>query len=756
MKSKNLFICLLFILISFGLYGQKDIIISGIITEQTSGEVIRDANISVEKSHAVSNNYGYYSIKIQPGNYSFSVSRVGYTTLTSKITTDKDTLINIQLKPGIELNEVTVSVSQPKSKGLGNINVNMSLLKQNSLFFGERDIIKAIQFLPGVSSGMEGSSQLNIRGGTNDQTLYLMDDVPVYNQNHTFGFLSIFNSEAISNAEFYKGGVPTVYGNRLSGVVNVSLKDGNFSEHHQSLSIGVLAATVKLEGPIKKEKASYILTVRRSMLDLIYNAGLYLSDKLDAYSTSLIAFHDINAKITARLTPSTKLSWQLFNGYDDLYVINKGYRMDDSQYKERFGQGWTTTTSSVRLTTRLKPNLFLTNSVYYSNLTNAKTRFHKEDMISVEQNNSSILNEVGIRSSLEYKLNNKNSLLSGFDVSDQIYNPNRLIEQFNDLTTNYQTRNQKLISAAAFISDEYKSERWNITGGLRAAFYSNYATTVFAVDPRLKISMFMNETNKFMLAYDRMHQPIHSIYEMNYSVQSDFWVPFRENSIPVSDQISVGWKNYLLNGLSVSIEAYYKKMQNLISIKNLENYLDFHTDYSVGSGTSKGIEILLEYTKNKFNSTVAYTLCKSERSFEGVTYPFKYDAPNQFSGMVSYEIKKTAKIKNTFSVNILYKTGYPYYISTAKYPLQSLSSTTDTDIDYIPQYPNIRLKNYFRTDLNYTCEKKLSKGSRVWQFSLLNATAHQNPYVIYQTTDNKYKAFVLIPIMPSISYTRYL
>ena len=258
-----------------------------------------------------------------------------------------------------------------------------------------------------------------------------------------------------------------------------------------------------------------------------------------------------------------------------------------------------------------------------------------------------------------------------------------------------------------------------------------------------------------MFAYDMMHQPIHSIYEMNYSIQSDFWVPFEEDHLPVSDQLSVGWKNYFFKDFSISIEAYYKKMQNLISIKNLENYLDFHTDYSVGTGQSKGIEFLFEYEKNRLNASISYTLSKSERSFDGNTYPFKYDAPHQLSGFISYVLKKTKTVKNTFSINAQYKTGYPYYVPILIYPGNDLVSSADSKIDYIPEYPNIRLKDYFRTDINFTTEKKLSKGSRSWQFSLLNATAHQNPYTVYKTKDNQYKAFILIPVLPSISYSRY-
>lgn len=754
MKQHKILLLFLLIAISQYAFSQREIIISGLVSEQSSGEVIPNANVLLNGMGVTTNNYGHYSIKLRQGKCRLSMSKVGFATFEEEIDLKKDTTINVTLKQGIQLSELTLSAKQIKNKGLGNHNMDMSVLKTSALFLGEKDIIKCMQFLPGISSGMEGSSQLNIRGGTNDQTLYLMDDVPVYNQNHTFGFLSIFNSEAILNAEIYKGGIPSIYGNRLSGVVNVSLKDGNYNEHHHSFSVGLLAATLELEGPIKKGKASYMFTVRRSLLDLLYKGALYLNDATNSYGATLIAFHDINAKLSWRINPKTKLSWQLYNGYDDFYLENKGSGLSGTSYKEKYGIGWSTLTSSLRLTSTLKPNLFLTNSVYFSGLDNFKHGQYSEDSVTMKQKSSSVLAEVGIRSSLEHKITNNNTLLYGIDASSQFYNPIKLYNENNNLKTNYQGETPRLFTACGYVSNELRYKTWVFTSGLRASVFNNTEKTIMTLEPRIKVSTFAGDNNKFMFAYDMTHQPIHSIYEMNYSIQSDFWVPFKENSIPVSNQLSLGWKNYSLKNFTISIEAYYKKMQNIISIKNLENYLDFHTDYSVGTGHSKGIEMLVEYSKNRLNTSISYTLSKSDRTFDGNTYPFKFDAPNSVSGFVSYDVKKTKTVKKTFSVNVQYKTGYPYYIPILKYPGNDLITSSNSTIDYIPEYPNIRLKDYFRTDINFTTEKKLVRGSRTWQFSLLNATTHKNPYVVYKTKEGKYKAFVLIPILPSISFTR--
>jgi hypothetical protein len=249
---------------------------------------------------------------------------------------------------------------------------------------------------------------------------------------------------------------------------------------------------------------------------------------------------------------------------------------------------------------------------------------------------------------------------------------------------------------------------------------------------------------------------------MNYNVQTDFWTPFKEDSLPDAHQISIGWKNFTTPNLSFSVEAYYKTMGNLLIIKNLESYIDFHSGYETGKGKSMCLEWMLEYSKNKLTAWASYTLSKSDRQFGGKTYPFKYDAPHDFSGFVSYAVHKKEKSINTLSLNVQYKSGYPYYVPEIHYPSVGLPTLANgyyglyndiSKVDFIPNYPNMRLKDYFRMDMNFTMEQKLKHGSRTWQFSLLNVTNHANPYVVYKK-DNRYKAFVLIPFLPSFSFTR--
>jgi len=670
------------------------------------------------------------------------------------------------LEDTISLNEVVFSARRKNidSRGLGNMRINMEQLKISPLFLGERDIIKTLQFLPGVSAGMEGSSQLNIRGGTNDQTLYLLDDVPVYNQSHTFGLFSIFNTDAIKSVDLYKGGIPTQYGDKLSGVVSVALKDGDFKQYHHSVSLGLLAGTFASEGPIIRDHLSYVFTGRRSFVDLLYKGFTTISG---GQSGAMIAFYDINAKMTWKMNSANLLSWQLYSGYDDIYGMNTGRdRIRNERYFEKFGYGWKTFMTALRYSGNLTSSLQFIANLYHTSLTNFNRvtgKFIAPDIEYKKENvESSLMNEMGGKIAFEQKTGTNNSFFYGMEGANQIFVPDCVYKRENSSEILYNSGQLRLFKLSAYLYDEYRYKHWFASLGLRASLYDNWKKKKISVEPRVKINTFLGEKNKLMLAYDRMHQPIHTVYEMNYNFQADYWVPFQEEILPSANQASVGWKNFTNSNLSFSIEAYYKTMKNLLLIKNQENYIDFHTDYETGKGKSMGFECLLEYSRERFTGWISYTLSKSDRRFEDRTYPFKYDATHSFSTFVSYKLIHNEKTTHTFSLNSQANTGYPYYVPEISYPGLGLPTLSNAypgnsniySVDYIPQYPNVRIRNFFRLDANYTLERPCKKGTLSWQFSLLNFTNRKNPYAIYKK-DDKYKAFVLIPLFPSVAVKRF-
>ena len=665
----------------------------------------------------------------------------------------------------VQLSEVIVSsrVRNMQSRGIGNFRMNQSQLNVSPLFLGERDIVKTLQFLPGVSAGMEGSSQLNIRGGTNDQTLYLLDDVPVYNQNHTFGFFSIFNPDVIKNVELYKGGIPAQYGDRLSGVVSVSLKDGDYAKHHTSVSMGLLALTLASDGYIIKDKLSYTIAGRRSFLDLLYNGVMSLAEE-DESAIAMISFYDINGKLSWKINDRNHLSWQVYNGFDDIYGASKT-NDEDGKYSEKVGNGWNTFMTSFRYYSQLNTKLLFSNTVYYTTLDNFnyhRSKSHVADTkYKTENGESSLLTEFGGKITFEHCVSEKNTFFYGLEGAYQKFTPGYIYREKNNQKIAYYTDHLELVKFSGYANHEFSYEQFSLNAGIRASLYDNMKNKRFAVEPRVKANYYLGEKNKFMIGYDYMSQPVNTINEMNYNVQTDFWIPYQEDKLSKSSQISFGWKNYTTSALHISVEAYYKKMFNLLLIRNLENYLDFHTDFETGSGSSAGVEFMGEYTKNKFTVWASYTLSKARRTFGDKTFPFKYDAPHSISAFGNYMLKKSEKKESSVSVNIQYKTGYPYYVPNIVYPSPGLPThpigyleIDDVfNVEYIPHSPNTRLRDYFRVDLNYTLEKKLKRGTITWQFSLLNVTNRSNPYTVYMK-DGRYKAFVLVPILPSISFKR--
>jgi hypothetical protein len=488
-------------------------------------------------------------------------------------------------------------------------------------------VIKALQFLPGISSGMKGSSGLNIRGGTNDQTLYLMDDVPIYNQNHTFGLLSIFNPDILRSADIFKGGIPATYGNRLSGVANILLKDGNLNKHRQSVSIGLLSAALHLEGPVIKNKWSYSLSARRSLFDLILKA-------VNNTSGESFAFHDINAKTTLQIGAKTSLSLQYYNGYDDLSGFNNENRGGESneKYDEKYGYGWKTAMTSFRVTSTLSPGLFLSSSLYYSYLDNFKylqVKYEAPDAgYQLKNRVFSDLNELGFKSRFEHKTSRKNTLFYGMELSRQFFRPDYMERTYDRSATLYKTKELELNTAGIFVYNELLLEEWQYSFGLRSSMYeSNSKKKKYAVEPRIKISRLLNDDNKITFSYDYSTQPSHSIYEMNYTVKSDFRIPFQNNQLPAAQQYAAGWKNHSIPHLTVTADAYWKRMENLLRIDNLEHFTDNNAGYVTGKGKSYGLELMMQYDYNKLSSWLSYTLSKSTHTFENRTYPFKYDAP---------------------------------------------------------------------------------------------------------------------------------
>lgn len=739
---------------------EKRFTVSGYIREAGTDEPL--SGVSINSS--LSNTSGYYSLKFSAGKQLLNCSMVGYQSLEIELNIEQDTLLNIALSPQeIAIGEVVVTAksSTVSNKGVGRIGVNMQQLKYAPAFFGEQDIIKYLQIMPGVTSGKEGSSQLAVRGGGGDQTLILLDDIPIYNQNHAFGFVSIFNGDALSSAELYKGYVPAAFGGRLSSVVSLKMRDGNKYEHHQSLTVGTVSLSALLEGPIVKGKGSYIVSARRFTPDLLLHAFWAIRQNEDF--KVMYSFYDINAKINYDLNKNNTLFASFYNGRDKFsndYFSN--YDNPFSGKKEReiesgHGFKWGNISGSLRLNTILGNDIFMNNSVYYSGLTNNQ-KSYVDDFKSENYNHSNIdsdISEIGFRSTIEQKVGNIQSFTYGLSGSMQIFTPQTTTLLKNGIATKKHFDNRTLYTATAFVEDEISVGLFKFNAGLRFSLFHNTTKPMIAIEPRAAVRYQPNIKNDLWLSYNRSTQPLFSVSKMFLNFPLDFWLPYTGSRLESSDQISVGWKTQVRSNLIFTLESYYKKFNNLTYIESLDDYLMDQDDALPATGKSYGIEFMAQYNLRRFSVVGAYTYSRSLRTVNGVTFPYTYDIPHNINIFASYVTLQKADRTHTLSINVNWRSGMPFTLSNTIYPNPDnlpLPEWGNGIVDNWP-FPNSRLKPYFRTDLNFSMERKKRNGTRTWQISLINATNHVNPYLIYRDGDN-YRYSTIMPIMPSFSYRR--
>lgn len=749
------------------LHAQEDYYFSGYVKNLVSKDVISDAVIKIGEVYVVSNDKGFFFGLLKEGSNRIEITCLGYTPIDTTIIGRDNIFIEFELVPTSYLLEEVVVTNKKQSlihRGLGNFVIDVSQLRKTPLFLGERDIVKSMQLLPGISSGMEGSSQLNIRGGTNDQTLFLIDNVPVYLQNHAFGLFSIFNSDIIRQAEVYKSGIPAIHGNHLSGGASIRLKNGNMTEHSGSLSISPLAGSISANGPIVKNKLSYLFSVRKSFLDLVFDGISYIKGEVQT-GAPLINFYDVNAKITLRVNSQNRLSMIYYTGLDYFYNHSKVQNREEKNefvYTFKDKLGWKNNLFSLQSESIVGKNILLNNSFYITSLGNMDIQhFKMEDPNTTGNIKNGVLSDlinIGGKSDFEITTNRHLTFKTGIHGAYQLFKPNYILKERDGVTNYFNINKLSLQSYSMYLTTIYLYDKWKISAGLRSSIYKTH-NFHFALEPRLKIENNFIDGEMIMLSYDRTTQPTISVNEMNYNSLFDFWIPFKDK-LPIANQLSLGYKKlFYEHNLSVSLEAFSKKFKNLVLIKNIDAYLENIESFNLGTGSAKGVELMIDYTPANWSFMAAYSLSKTTRTFNNKTYPFKYDTPHALSLYINYDLLSTVRRRNSLSTNIQIKSGLPYFVPTIKYPNMGLPSDPSgypyfdsEDLYYVPFEPNTRLNNYFRWDVNFTMEKKTKKGIRTWQFSILNMTAHKNPYSIYLTEDG-YKAFQLIPILPSISFT---
>ena len=615
-------------------------------------------------------------------------------------------------------------------KQTGNIAVNIEQLKYAPLFAGEKDIFKFLQLLPGVSAGKDGMSGLLVRGGSNDQTLILYDDVPIYNQAHAYGILSIFSGETVQSAEVSKGYISPAYGSRLSALTQIRTRDGDRQDHRQSLTVGTLSLAGTVDGPIVRNKGSYLVSARyffpEAVLALVGNAVRF-------------GFYDLTGKLSYDIHPDHTLSLGVYSGDD--HMANK----EDYARNE---YGWGNTTASLRLESRWNDNLRSSVVAYYTYLQNRQESEYEDDDFKNWGKTTYKTHEFGARLTFDQRLIKAWSLEYGANISHQRFMPMHSKGYVNGQHKERGYSSEQLVSGALFLNNRFQWGGWRADVGIRGAMYDNSEQTRFAVEPRAQLAYDFGNDNAIWLSGTINSQALVQYNRYYYSMPIDFWTPFRDGKLQHAWQVALGGRARLRENLTLSLEGYYKRMRNLPLIYDSDDFLLGRGGFVYGTGRAWGLEIMLQRQTERLSLTVSYTYTNSRRSSEGVSYPFEYDVPHDFNTFLSYDVLKRPGRRHTFTFNMSWRSGLPYRLTNESYP-----DTNGNPIVGITAYPSMRMRNYFRSDISYNMERRKRNGVRNWQFSIINWTWHKNPVCIYPY-QGTYKATVLVPIMPSVSYTR--
>lgn len=745
--------------------------LSGIITDLETGETMIGANVSVEELPGIvtqCNEYGFYSLSLVEGNYSVVVSYAGYEKLKQTVSLNVNQQINFKLKPTVIMfGKVTVT-AQKKNENITNTTMGVTKLEMKEIkkipvLFGEQDILKTLTLTPGVKSLGEGNGGLYVRGGDNSQNLILLDEATVYNASHLLGFFSTFNSDAIKDVTLYKGTAPSEYGGRISSVLDVKMNEGNNQKFHVGGGVGLISSRLNVEGPIVKDKGSFLITGRRTYADLF----LKLSSN-EQLSKNQLYFYDFNAKVNYKINDKNRIFLSGYLGRDVIKI------------SERFGIDWGNTTGTLRWNHLWSQKLFSNTSLIYSDYDYRVNITRDVDEFSL----TSSIRNINLKHEFQYYLNSKHTLNFGFNSFYHTITPGQ-VEVSDGSDINPSTlQNRNALENAIFFSENWKPKsRWNIEYGLRLAsfnllgagdFYSynsdgdvidttsynkgQIVKTYVNLEPRLNVAYIINQSNSVKISYTRNTQNLHLVRNSTSTTPTDIWIASSNNVKPeIGDQFSVGYfKNFKENNFQFSAEAYYRFIQNQLDLKNgaeIRANDKIEGELLYGEGRAYGLELFLKKKYGKFNGWIGYTLSRTERKINGISefnwYPARQDATHDISIVGIYDINKKWSVSATW----VYNTGSAVTFPSGKYTINGKTEF------YYSERNGYRMPNYHRLDLGATryFTKSNNRESSL-NFSIYNAYGRKNAYTIdfqddpNDPTKTQVVKTYLFTFIPSITY----
>jgi outer membrane receptor for ferrienterochelin and colicin len=761
--------------------------ISGYVSEKGSKENLPGVNIYIPKlkSGTTTNTYGFYSITLPSDTVELLISYVGFQTRFLKFHLGANTVLDLELENS-SLQEVVVTGTKTERISedvqMSKIDLPIEQIKNIPALLGEKDVMKAIQLLPGVQKGSEGSSGIYVRGGGPDQNLIILDDATVYNATHLFGFFSLFNGDALKSVELTKGGFPARYGGRLSSVIDMQMKDGNKEKIKGEAGIGLLSSRLTLEGPIKKNKASFLFSARRTYIDVLARPFM----KAETQGTFGYYFYDLNAKLNYIIDYKNKLYLSGYFGKDKFYA--NGAKDDKRKgYETKGGIDWGNATGTLRWNHLINEKLFSNVSLIFTNFLFNIGYTDKTPTSTSSLRYFSGIRDYTLKSDFDYYPNSKHTIKMGINATYHFFRPNAIVLKSNDPNSSdeFNLNNVSKINTyetAIYAEDDFKiSDKWRANGGIRLSNFNVRSKSYFNPEPRISLKYAIKKDLAVKASYATMNQYIHLLSNSGIGLPSDLWVPATDRIKPQqSQQVALGFAKDLKikeADFQISLEGYYKKSRNVIGYKEGASFLSisnvdldgaykfsYEDIVTVGKAESYGAELFIQKKSGKFTGWIGYTLSWTWLHFDelnfGKRFPARYDRRHDISVVGTYKFNDHI----TLSAVWVYGTGNAISLPTSTYtvsanPIQSNQSMNNYfQIQDYGEKNSFRMAAYHRLDVAIQFHKQRKRYERVFELGIYNAYNRKNAFYYdtrwdTKTNQTKLIQISLFPIIPSVSWT---
>mgnify|MGYP000161906091 FL=1 len=792
MKLRHFFIFLIVPFVSTAA-AQETFTLSGNVKEAGSQELLLGVTIYTESKSAgtVTNNFGYYALQLPTGKHRIIYNFVGYDAVTKEVTISGDKVLNVNLASAhSEIGEVVVNASKTQKKvsqdvQMSTIEIPIKTIKDIPALFGEKDVLKVLQLMPGVQSGSEGQSGLYVRGGGPDQNLIILDGATVYNAQHLFGFFSLFNGDALRSVELIKGGFPARYGGRLSSVIDMNMKDGNKEKVTGELGIGVISSKGLIEGPFAKGKGSFIVSGRRTYIDVLTQP---IIRAFNNGNSAGYYFYDLNAKANYEINDKNRVYLSGYFGRDKFYLREKYENSFDGQeqsYTNKVNFGWGNATGTARWNHLFGPKLFSNTSLIYS--------FY-ELAISAEEESTgnsdftlgygSGITDYTLKQDFDWYANNKHKVKFGLQATHHTFTPDALVVRDISFGLDIDRKTQYTsVETGLYIEDEWKiSNRLKSLYGVRLSTFTTNKVTYVNPEPRVALAYNLKSDVSLKASYATMNQYVHLLSTSGVGLPTDLWVPATDLIKPQnSQQVAVGMaKDFEKQNFSLTVEGYYKTMNNIIGYKEGASFLaiqesdeglesiSWEENVTSGKGTSYGAEVLLQRKQGRLTGWAGYTLSWTTHQFDelnnGKKFFARYDRRHDISLVGVYELKENI----TLSATWVYGTGNAITLPISTYQTSELSNVSSPSRDNFyrangTEYTDrnaFRMRAYHRADIGVQVMKQKKSGVRTWEFSVYNSYNRKNPFYYFIGSEEQFnpdskqvlKQVSLFPILPSVSW----